>query len=290
MIKNKVYAFLICIRPWNILIMHIPLALSGFLLNLTMQKISINYYSLIACILSITFMASSGYIFNNIIDIELDALSNKSINPFISGILQRKQMLVISIIFDFIALMIAFTNGILTFIVALSIVFLGKVYSLRFKRTPICDFLTFPLAAALVVLYGSFWAYNRLCHIIFMYFIAMFLMHMGGHIMAQLRDLPGDKAAGIKTSAVYFGEKITYQLSSAFIISSCIITGLLGLKVVDNTLILLCWFLSVYSIAVSAIILGHRAMYRLATIMVKLTYLINSLYIILISICNLYCF
>ncbi len=217
-LSNAAIGFVYGIRIWNLILIHIPVVLTSFVI--------LNFYSLtksLLIVLIISLVAGSGYLFNNYIDASLDRLANKLSNPLTTNILSKNSSLTFFIIMNMTAILmnlLFLEEKMRSLLVLLIIISLGNVYSIYFKRKPFIDFFAYSIAASLVPIYVSIGTTSKLTEDIIYYSLFLLFINMGGHISAQIRDLQSDKNYGIKTTAIVLGYQRSLLLSFIFSIFS----------------------------------------------------------------------
>lgn len=147
---NLNYIYLLRPRHWaKNLFMFIPIFFSGSLFT-------VNVLDNILGFIAFSFLASSIYIFNDIIDIEKDKLHPEKKNrPLPSGKINLKLAILISIVLLIIGFFIAFSINIYFASLVLSYIIINILYSLFIKNISILDAVCIALGFEIRVFAGA---------------------------------------------------------------------------------------------------------------------------------------
>lgn len=214
---------------------HIPLALSNA------------QYSLL--VLSILFITAAGYVINDIMDQETDAI-NKPNRVIIEKSITENLGYTIYVVLNCIGVGLGFWVSNLIDKGGLSTLFIFSAAALYFyatslKQMPVVGNLTVAFLASLSLLMvgifnlypilneSNFSSIQVIFGIIFDYSIVMFWVHFCREICKDIEDLEGDKAQGMRTLPLVFGVKRTVVL---LIVLLTVLFGLI-LKYIYSNLI-----------------------------------------------------
>jgi 4-hydroxybenzoate polyprenyltransferase len=212
------------------------------LLNQTFQRFSMsgtfNSFEFFLFVFSTLIITASGYIINDIYDIETDGINKpdkRIIQVHLSVTIAWKLYFSLILTGGLISLYIAFQrNDLFYWFIYPAAVFLLYSYSRWFKGTPFLGNIIVSLFCAAVP--GIFFlseasvlielklrdltSYLPLHRLLISYIIFAFLTNLYREIVKDLQDEAGDKLAKINTAAVYFGKNNTkfIALSIALII------------------------------------------------------------------------
>ncbi len=142
------YFKLIRISHWiKNLIVFLPSFLEGTLIN--------SFFSLVISFFAISLIASSGYIFNDILDVESDRMHPKKCQrPIASGFVSVRLAKMVSIFFMFLSIVLMY-NNMLGILILLIYVVLLLLYSRYLKKIKYMDILVLTLFYILRLVYGS---------------------------------------------------------------------------------------------------------------------------------------
>ncbi|MCF7912771.1 MAG: geranylgeranylglycerol-phosphate geranylgeranyltransferase [Candidatus Cloacimonetes bacterium] len=190
-------SYLKIIRPANFIFVGLCVALGA---TYPGYQISIEFWRLLAAILSAMFIAAAGYTVNDYYDIEIDKV-NKPERVLPSGgmstgnaLLYSIALFVTGIIFSYftgsvICLLIAFINSMFLFL-----------YALFFKREFITGNLLVAYASASCFIFGGI-AGGNFSNSLIIAFFAFFYTFLR-EIVKDLEDVKGDSLAGASTLAI----------------------------------------------------------------------------------------
>ena len=167
------------------------------------------YYAPALAGLAAFLVCAAGNIVNDLVDIKTDRV-NRPDRVLVRGSLSRRYALVLSIVFNVLALVLAVAISIPMTIVAAVTIALLYGYNYRFKRIPLLGNLVISLLAGLTFITGgvavdyyvTFYLPGPMIAAMF-----AFLFHMVREIVKDVQDIEGDRAAGIKTLPQVIGEQ-----------------------------------------------------------------------------------
>ena len=186
-----------------------------------------NFNKLLAYLIVLTYSAIFAIISNNIVDFEIDTISNP-FRPHIQKQISSSLYLKTGVFCLIWALILSYSINWIFFI---SIFLLSLVYYLyscppfRFKRIVIFSKWLIGLNSWITILTGWMIAGGKLQD--FPVFWSIFVLIPISLVanFVDLKDKAGDEAAGIQTFPVLWGEKRTKQLISVFLLFAYMMTG-----------------------------------------------------------------
>jgi len=188
--------------------------------------------------LALTFAFVSMTVLNDICDAEIDAVSNQE-RPLIKGLISRDEFVLLGLICGALSLLLSFAVNAVTAILMLTILSLGTLYSappLRLRRYIGVGHFVLAMIAATVYLYG---ATPVLGNMVFQqinqhqWFALVVLFFIGVHFK-DIKDIDGDKSAGISTLSTLLGSETAYQIVGAAMIVA--ILGLVAMGYLANSI------------------------------------------------------
>jgi geranylgeranylglycerol-phosphate geranylgeranyltransferase len=194
---TRLYSFLLLSRPVNVIIAAASIVIAIVICG------SLDFsLAVVAAVLSCALITAAANAINDYFDIEIDRI-NKPNRPLPSGMLEPRAALIfsascfaggllLSVLINFIALLIAVCTSILLY-----------YYSARLKRTVLFGNIVVSLATALAFVYGGV-AVGHPYHAIVPACFA-FMMHLGREIIKDMEDMEGDKTQQAFTFPVKFG-------------------------------------------------------------------------------------
>lgn len=180
-------------------------------------------------VITLFYSAIFAIISNNVEDVEIDKISNKN-RPLVLKTVNPKTYYIAGVICQIIALLTAYIIKIEIFVGILTISIGYYLYSckpFRLKKFPFIAKLIIGLNSLTVAVCGFVLAGGEVYHfpIIWIVFILIPLSLSANFV--DLKDIEGDKATGIKTLPVIFGETKAQFFISLCVLCSYIMAGVL---------------------------------------------------------------
>jgi 4-hydroxybenzoate polyprenyltransferase len=186
-----------------------------------------DWLSVIMLLLSLYFSIRFAICVNDIVDEDIDEVSNND-RPLVVGVLSKEDMKQASAIFFFLTLISGFLAGYTAFFFVLSFTALYYVYSApptRFKLIPFFSSFIIGLCCLVLVMSG-FYLISPIKFVSvfpFKLILAVVILNFLHSHIRDVKDVEGDKVAGVRTAPVIFGDKwgikvVGYLSSLAFIL------------------------------------------------------------------------
>lgn len=182
--------------------------------------------------LAVVLTAASGYIINNLMDVETDRVNGKNRGLDIIG---NKNARLIYFIFTITAIVVAFFVGdgsiksraFLATAVSCGLLYF---YAVDYKRIPVLGNLVVSVLTAFAVampMFGDEAASNNEPIRIFVigYAVFAFLLSLSREIIKSCEDIEGDTAMGVRTLAVVAGTRIAAIVAALVAFTSAILIG-----------------------------------------------------------------
>lgn len=204
---RKINPYIEILRPVNFIIAFLSIYFSIVISN------NILKFQLIAFLGSLAgaLIGGAGMIINDYFDEEIDMI-NRPERPIPSGKISKKNAVIYYLSLNILALIILFFINKYAFIVGLFSELIIFLYSSHLKRTVLIGNFTVAFMTGLAFIFGGIIA-GSLKNILFLSAFA-FLANFGREVLKDLEDVEGDKAKGIKTFPIVFGEKKSLVLIS----------------------------------------------------------------------------
>jgi len=227
--------YLHLVRYKNLLLLVLMLLVFKFgFLDLQNIELALTNVQYVILILSILFIAAAGYVINDIMDQDTDAI-NKPNQVIIGKMITENQGYTIYVTLNCIGVGLGFWVSNLVDKGGLSTLFIFSAAALYFYATSLKQMLLLGnltvafLAALSLLLVGIFNLYpilnetnfssiQVLFGIIFDYSIVMFWIHFCREISKDIEDMEGDKAQEMKTLPIVLGIKKTVLLLTVLLI------------------------------------------------------------------------
>jgi 4-hydroxybenzoate polyprenyltransferase len=214
---------------------YISLSLLGAVLffgSLAQLQMSVNaelVFNFLVFFMCLTYAAVFAIITNNIEDIEADRISNPD-RPLVKGKVATGLYFRVGLISLLIALVIAAITD-LRILAGVSAISLGYfIYScrpLRLKRIPFLSKFIIGINSLVVALAGFSLAGGGVSDFPFLWAVYILIPLALSANFIDLKDVEGDKATGIKTLPVIFGETRARQMIAFFTFCSYVMAALL---------------------------------------------------------------
>lgn len=192
--------------------------------------------------LAIYFSALATYMYNDVTDISIDKLNSYK-RPLVSGKATTKEVLILAMILNAIALTLIYSTNIYAMLAVLSFIILGIVYShpkTSLKEKFPHKTITTAMGGALASLTGGLAVGNMLPHVLYAALVSFAFLFIMGPI-ADISDLKGDRAAGRRTLPLVIGVNKTLTLAIVvtlgIMVSSIIVSEILYMSIVGIIMI-----------------------------------------------------
>jgi 4-hydroxybenzoate polyprenyltransferase len=190
------------------------------------MDLALNFILLFICLV---YAAVFAIVTNNIEDLEADKISNID-RPLVKGIIDRKKYLWIGIVCQIVAFAIAALTD-LNMLIGIAAISLGYfVYScqpFRLKRIPFLSKFIIGINSFCVAVCGFVLAGGNMSEFPLLWAIYILVPLALSANFIDLKDVEGDRATGIKTLPVMFGETKARQLIVFFTVCSYVMAAIL---------------------------------------------------------------
>jgi geranylgeranylglycerol-phosphate geranylgeranyltransferase len=208
---SKTAALFRIIRPVNFIITSIVIA-AGYLIA---SDPEISFLILIAVSFSGALTAASGYIVNDIFDVESDKMNHPE-RPLASGTITYNSAKIIWFISTLLSFIISSMVSMYAFLAVLAVHVLLIFYSFRLKSIPVFGNIVIALLTSAAFLYGGYAA--EYPERTFIPAIFAFLINFIRELVKDIQDVKGDLHTGTITFPGKYGIKKTKKIIIVFII------------------------------------------------------------------------
>ncbi|BCU71349.1 UbiA family prenyltransferase [Stygiolobus caldivivus] len=259
-------------------------ALMGYLVSSHWHIIPLK---VIIAMLVVAFVATGGYVINDVYDVEIDRI-NKPYRPIPSGAISLNRARNLSYITSLVGIALSALLGLAQFLVALVTVILLFLYASSLKRSGLVGNLIVALTSALSAFYGGLayfsgdWLYWVSIPTLYIFFFTLVREFIKG-----IEDYEGDKENYVKTLAVRIGISKTWKISKTILLILVITSPLpylLGFNILYLISILLLDILLVYILLLKEDIQSSakaRSLMKVYAIGTMLAFIIGSFSLIL---------
>ena len=179
---------------------------------------------------SVFFISASALILNDYFDVEIDKV-NAPFRPIPSGLVTRREVLLLSIAVTILGLLISLLAGLLVFVVAVPVWLVGFLYNWRFKKAGLIGNLMVCFSVGMTFIFGGLVVGLPFEKMVWYFALIGFLIDLGQEISVDALDAKGDSLAGSRSLAILWGVEPVIKLGSViffFVIGLSLIPFFLG--------------------------------------------------------------
>ncbi len=162
-------------------------------------------YSLMMVALSTLLIAAAGYLINDYHDVKIDAI-NRPQRILVGKILQRREMLLVYTLLNFIAIVLGFLISFKILGIHLISIASLWLYSAYLKKTAFWGNLLIAFLTSLSILIIAVYYNGNFLHV-GLYATLAFFVSLIREIVKDIEDVKGDSAFGSKTLPILFGQR-----------------------------------------------------------------------------------
>ncbi len=221
-IVDKALAVIEMTRPPNSLMVALAVVISlGIASGWRFEGLTIAELTLV---LVASYSASAvAMIVNDIIDLESDRI-NSPHRPLPSGRLSLREARAAATILAIAGLAASTLVDMITTAFYIGVVAFATAYNARLKKLGIIGNIVVAALVATPFVYG--WAvYGRGLNVSLVFAAMVFTAVLGREVVKGIPDVEGDRAAGVKTVAVLFGERAAAVVASLLYITSIVLSA-----------------------------------------------------------------
>jgi geranylgeranylglycerol-phosphate geranylgeranyltransferase len=243
---NKLVGYIRLMRPVNCIMMGFAV-LVGAVLASAPQFSAVNWLNIVFGFLTGFMFCAAAMVINDYYDRKIDAI-NEPNRPIPSGLIKTQEALafmgaLIFVGFVFAILVSPLIFGLLCFGVAAVSLAVTATYITVGKSTGLPGNFLVSICVGIPFVYGSLTAIGTVGLNVVLFASMAFLSNTGREITKGIVDVKGDRAEGVKTLAVRFGEKNAATVAVAFFIFAVALTpvtwvlGLVGIWFIPFVLV-----------------------------------------------------
>ncbi|MCW4054124.1 MAG: geranylgeranylglycerol-phosphate geranylgeranyltransferase [Candidatus Bathyarchaeota archaeon] len=218
---GKAIGFIRLMRPINCAMMGFAVFVGAVLAY--PQFFNFDWLGVLYGFLTGFMLTAASMTVNDYYDRAIDAINEPS-RPIPSGIVSVREALV----FVFVLSVVGFAFAYLTSILCLEVAVISWVVVVTYvtfgKRSGLPGNLLVSTCVAIPFIYGSIAVLSEIPLSVLLFTLMAFLSNTGREITKGIVDVKGDKAEGIKTLAVRYGEKSAAVVAAAFYVSAVALT------------------------------------------------------------------
>ena len=237
---NKLGGFVRLIRPVNCIMMGFAVLVGSVLA--APQLGSLNWQSILFGFLTGFTFCAAAMVINDYYDRKIDAI-NEPLRPIPSGTVKPSEALGFVGVLAVVGFVFAGFVSVLCFAVAAASLAITVTYITVGKRSGLPGNFLVSICVAIPFIYGSVAVLDTIGLNVLLFASMAFLSNTGREITKGIVDVKGDRAEGVRTLAVRFGEKSAAVAAVVFYIFAVALTpvtwilGLVGIWFVPFVLV-----------------------------------------------------
>ena len=221
MVMGKTSGFVQLMRPVNCAMMGFAVFVGAILAD--PQFFNAGYIAIIYGFITGFMLTAASMTINDYYDRVIDAINEPS-RPIPSGIISAQQALTFVFILSLVGFIFAYFTSVLCLLVAIISWVVVVTYVTVGKRSGLPGNFLVSICVAIPFIYGSIAVLNSVPLSVVLFTSMAFLSNTGREITKGIVDVKGDKAEGIKTLAVRYGEKSAAVTAAVFYVSAVMLT------------------------------------------------------------------
>jgi geranylgeranylglycerol-phosphate geranylgeranyltransferase len=220
---GKVNGFIRLMRPINCAMMGFAVFVGAVLAD--PQFFNAAWLGVLYGFLTGFMLTAASMTINDYYDRAIDAINEPS-RPIPSGMVGAQEALVFVFVLSAVGFVFAYLTSVLCLVVAIVSWVVVVTYVTVGKRSGLPGNLLVSTCVAIPFIYGSIIVLSQVPLSVLLFTLMAFLSNTGREITKGIVDVKGDKAEGIKTLAVRYGEKSAAVVASLFYVSAVALTPL----------------------------------------------------------------
>ncbi len=220
---DKLGGFIRLMRPVNCLMMGFAVIVGAALAN--PQFSGANWLNFFYGFVTGFMLTAASMAINDYYDREIDAINEPS-RPIPSGSVSSKEALSFAFILSAVGFATAYLASVFCLAVAVIAWVVFAAYTTIGKRSGLPGNFLVSVCVAIPFVYGSIVAVNQVELNVLIFASMAFLSNTGRELTKGIVDVKGDKAQGVKTLAVRYGEKNAAIVAAIFYVSAVSLTPL----------------------------------------------------------------
>jgi geranylgeranylglycerol-phosphate geranylgeranyltransferase len=217
---NKVSGLVRLMRPINCAMMGFAVFVGAVLAN--PQFLSVKWLDILFGFVTGFTLTAASMTINDYYDRAIDAINEPS-RPIPSGSVSALEALAFVSVLSAVGFVFAYVTSVLCLVVAIISWVVVVAYVTVGKRSGLPGNFLVSTCVAIPFIYGSI-VLNQLPLSVLLFALMAFLSNTGREITKGIVDVKGDRAEGVKTLAVRYGEKNAAVVASLFYVSAVSLT------------------------------------------------------------------
>jgi geranylgeranylglycerol-phosphate geranylgeranyltransferase len=218
---DKISGLVRLMRPINCAMMGFAVFVGAVLAN--PQFSSVDWLNILYGFVTGFTLTAASMTINDYYDRAIDAINEPS-RPIPSGSVSAREALAFVSVLSAVGFVFAYLTSFLCLVVAILSWIVVVAYVTVGKRSGLPGNLLVSTCVAIPFIYGSITVLSQVPLSVLLFTLMAFLSNTGREITKGIVDVKGDKAEGIKTLAVRYGEKNAAVVASLFYVSAVSLT------------------------------------------------------------------
>jgi geranylgeranylglycerol-phosphate geranylgeranyltransferase len=218
---GKVSGLVRLMRPINCAMMGFAVFVGAVLTN--PQFSSVNWLDISYGFVTGFTLTAASMTINDYYDRAIDAINEPS-RPIPSGSVSAREALAFVFVLSAVGFVVAYIASVLCLVVAVISWIVVVTYVTVGKRSGLPGNFLVSTCVAIPFIYGSITVVNQVQLSVLLFAIMAFLSNTGREITKGIVDVKGDRAEGVKTLAVRYGEKNAAGAASLFYVLAVSLT------------------------------------------------------------------
>src|SRR4030042_1194218 len=219
---GKISGLVRLMRPINCAMMGFAVFVGAVLAN--PQFSSVNWLNILYGFVTGFTLTAASMTINDYYDRAIDAINEPS-RPIPSGSVSTREALAFVFVLSAVGFVVAYVTSVLCLVVAVISWVVVVTYVTVGKRSGLPGNFLVSTCVAIPFIYGSI-VLNQLPLSVLLFALMAFLSNTGREITKGIVDVKGDRAEGVKTLAVRYGEKAAAVAAAVFYLSAVFLTPL----------------------------------------------------------------
>ena len=220
---GNINGFIRLMRPVNCVMMGFAVIVGAVLAN--QQFSSVNWLNVFYGFITGFMLTAASMTVNDYYDRAIDAINEPS-RPIPSGLVGAREALVFVFVLSAVGFVFAYFASVLCLAVAVVSWIIVATYVTVGKRSGLPGNFLVSACVAIPFVYGSITVVNQVQLNVVLFASMAFLSNTGREITKGIVDVKGDKAQGVQTLAVRYGERNAAVVAALFYVSAVSLTPL----------------------------------------------------------------
>lgn len=218
---RRMLALVRLFRPLNMVMLVIGVFVGGFLVEGSGAFEGGRLTALLVASAVVVAIAGASNSLNDVLDVKTDRI-NRPMRPIASGLISTTSGIRLWAAGTLVGLLLAAFLTIAHVLIAVAAAGLMAVYNMHLKRLPIAGNFVVGLLVATAIVFGAL-ALGDAAAAVYAAGFA-FLVTLAREVVKDVEDLPGDVAAGARTTAVVMGPRQARRFAAVVIVVTIVLT------------------------------------------------------------------